>query len=55
MIGRLNRTGVAAAVSLAIAMLAPAALAQTQPQQAPPKATLLHPKPKPGPPRTTPN
>jgi hypothetical protein len=37
MIGRLNRTGVAAAVSLAIAMLAPAALAQTQPapQQAP--------------------
>ena len=39
MIGRLNRTGVAAAVSLAIAMLAPAALAQTQPapQQAPPQ------------------
>ena len=39
MIGRFNRTGVAAAVSLAIAMLAPAALAQTQPapQQAPPQ------------------
>lgn len=37
MIGSLNRTGIAAAVSLAIAMLAPAALAQTQPapQQAP--------------------
>jgi hypothetical protein len=34
---RPNRTGVAAAVSLAIAMLAPAALAQTQPQQAPPQ------------------
>jgi hypothetical protein len=40
MIGRLNRTGVAAAVSLAIAMLAPTALAQTQPaapQQAAPQ------------------
>ena len=39
MIGSLNRTGIAAAVSLAIAMLAPAALAQTQstPQQAPPQ------------------
>ncbi|WIG57089.1 MAG: hypothetical protein OJF61_002877 [Rhodanobacteraceae bacterium] len=39
MIGSLNRTGIAAAVSLAIAMLAPAALAQTQPapQQAAPQ------------------
>ena len=39
MIGRINRTGVAAAVSLAVAMLAPAALAQTQPapQQAQPQ------------------
>ena len=39
MIGRIKRTGVAAAVSLAIAMLAPAALAQSQPapQQAPPQ------------------
>ena len=39
MIRSLNRTGIAAAVSLAIAMLAPAALAQTQPtpQQAPPQ------------------
>lgn len=39
MIGSLNRTGIAAAVSLAIAMLAPAALAQTQPmpQQASPQ------------------
>jgi hypothetical protein len=39
MIGSLNRTGIVAAVSLAIAMLAPAALAQTQPapQQAAPQ------------------
>jgi hypothetical protein len=42
MIGRLNRAGVATAVSLALAMLAPAALAQTQPaapQQAPTQGT----------------
>jgi hypothetical protein len=40
MIEPFNRTGIAAAVSLAIAMLAPAALAQTQPaaQQAAPQA-----------------
>lgn len=39
MIGSFHRTGLATAVSLAIAMLAPAALAQTQPapQQAPPQ------------------
>ncbi|WHZ19915.1 MAG: hypothetical protein OJF55_002064 [Rhodanobacteraceae bacterium] len=40
MIGRLNRTGVAAAMTLGLAMLAPAALAQTQPttpQQAQPQ------------------
>ena len=40
MTGRLNRTGIAAAITLGIAMLAPAALAQTQPatpQQAQPQ------------------
>jgi len=46
MIGRIKRTGVAAAVSLAIAMLAPAALAQTQPapQQAPPQGNAAAPQ-----------
>lgn len=42
MTGRLNRTGIAAAITLGIAMLAPAALAQTQPaapQQAPAQAS----------------
>lgn len=46
MIGRLNRTGVAAAVSLAIAMLAPATLAQTQPapKQAAPQGNAAAPQ-----------
>jgi hypothetical protein len=46
MTGRFNRTGIAAAVSLAIAMLAPAALAQSQttPQQAPPQGNAAAPQ-----------
>ena len=52
MIGRLNRTGDAVAVSLAIAMLAPAALAQTQPaapQQASPQGNAAAPQAEAGP------
>jgi hypothetical protein len=51
MTGRLNRTGIAAAVSLAIAMLAPAALAQSQPtpQQAPPQGNAAAPQAETGP------
>jgi len=46
MIRPINRTGLAAAVSLAIAMLAPAALAQNQPaaQQAAPQANAAAPQ-----------
>ncbi|MDE2225535.1 MAG: DUF4168 domain-containing protein [Xanthomonadaceae bacterium] len=51
MIGRTNRTGVAVAMSLGIAMLAPAALAQTQPapQQAPPQGNAAAPQTETGP------
>lgn len=53
MIGRINPTGVAAAVSLGIAMLAPAALAQTQPatppQQAPTQGNAAAPQADTGP------
>jgi len=53
MIGRFNRSGVAAAVTLGIAMLAPAALAQTQPaapqQQTQPQNNAAAPQPNAGP------
>ena len=52
MIGRFNPTGIAAAVSLGIAMLAPAALAQTQsatPQQAPTQGNAAAPQADTGP------
>jgi Skp family chaperone for outer membrane proteins len=46
MIQPFNRTGVAAAISLAIALLAPAAFAQSQstPQQAPPQGNAAAPQ-----------
>ena len=49
MIQPFNRTGLATAVSLAIAMLAPAALAQTQPQQAAPQGNAAAPQAETGP------